>query len=363
MKSPLSQAQLGVYYACLSTVSGEYNYQNPVLFDLPQDVDLARLQESVHEALCAHPYLFSHVVVNDEGRPEMETPNENPNVNEVVPVREVSEAEWAEVQKTFAQTMDIQGERLYRAEIYVVDKRSYLYLDTHHVVTDGLSVAILIRDIERVYNGKKPAGEMMDGAAVALAEEEQRHDDTLMTEAREWYAKNFCDAADTDSLPIPAPQPPKGGAETPPLGGYRLQALPPLSHQRGDSGDRETFRHEGEHHHAGRFCPTAGDLQRGREGFLLHRLFRPLRPALDGYRHHDGPYAPCLHADHGRNHCRGDAGDDEDPARPDAEVPILRLSRYGTRPGTEQPGDVRLPGLCAGRQTRTASGRHSGAIL
>ena len=207
MKSPLSQAQLGVYYACMSSVTDEYNYQNPVLFDLPQDVDLPRLQLAVFEALCAHPYLFSHVVVDDEGRPEMETPNanEDQNVNDIVSVREVTEAEWAEVQQSFAQTMDIHAERLYRAEIYVVGKRSYLYLDTHHVLTDGLSVAILIRDIERVYNGKKPAGEMMDGVAVALAEEEQRNDDTLMTEAREWYAKNFCDAADTDSLPIPAP--------------------------------------------------------------------------------------------------------------------------------------------------------------
>lgn len=224
MKSPLSQAQLGVYYACLSADSDEYNYQNPVLFDLPQDVDLARLQQAVFDALCAHPYLFSHVVVNDEGRPEMGTPaaNENQNENDIVTVREVTEAGWAEVQQSFAQTMDIHGERLYRAEIYVVtgsEKKSYLYLDTHHVLTDGLSVAILIRDIERVYNGKKPAGEMMDGAAVALAEEEQRHDDTLMTEAREWYAKNFCDAADTDSLPIPAPaigQQPKLSTSTTP---------------------------------------------------------------------------------------------------------------------------------------------------
>ena len=165
MKSPLSQAQLGVYYACLSSVSDEYNYQNPVRFDLPQDADLPRLQQAVSDALCAHPYLFSHVVVDDEGRPELETPNETPS--DIVSIREVTESEWAEVQQTFAQTMDIHGERLYRAEIYVVrnqnEKRSYLYLDAHHVLTDGLSVAILIRDIERVYNGKKPAGEMMDG--------------------------------------------------------------------------------------------------------------------------------------------------------------------------------------------------------
>ena len=43
MKSPLSQAQEGVYYACETSVSDEYNYQNPVLFSLPEDADLGRL--------------------------------------------------------------------------------------------------------------------------------------------------------------------------------------------------------------------------------------------------------------------------------------------------------------------------------
>ena len=220
MNSPLSQAQLGVYYACETTVSDECNYQNPVLFDLPEDVDLARLQQVVHEVLCAHPYLGSHVVTNEEGVPEMQSNDIQRPMEEMVPVRKLTEAEWADVQKSFAQTMDIHGEKLYRTEIYAVEPssgsgtcKSYFYLDTHHVLTDGFSVALLIRDIERLYNGKKPAGEMMDGAAVAQAEEAQRSDDALMGEARDWYAKNFCDASDTDSLPIITPSNQEGKDE------------------------------------------------------------------------------------------------------------------------------------------------------
>ena len=41
MKSPLSQAQAGVYYACETSVSDEYNYQNPVLFALPEEAEIA----------------------------------------------------------------------------------------------------------------------------------------------------------------------------------------------------------------------------------------------------------------------------------------------------------------------------------
>jgi len=211
MKSPLSQAQAGVYYACETSVSDEYNYQNPVLFTLPEDADLARLQQAVQEALCAHPYLGSHVVVNDEGIPEMGSDGLQVTGDGLqVSLREVNEEEWKAAQETFAQTMDIHGDKLYRAEIYKVTGdglpvtgKSYLYIDIHHVLADGFSVTLLLRDIERIYNGKKPAGELMDGAAIANEEAAQRADEALMAEAKEWYAKTFCDAADTDSLPIP----------------------------------------------------------------------------------------------------------------------------------------------------------------
>ena len=213
MKSPLSQAQAGVYYACETSVSDEFNYQNPVLFALTEDADLAKLQQAVYDALCAHPYLFSRVVVNDEGVPEMESeglPVTGDGLRDIVPISEVNEEEWKAAQETFARTMDIHGEKLFRAEIYKVVSRSslvvrgYLYIDLHHVLADGFSVTLLLRDIERIYNGKKPAGELMDGAAIA--EEETRirtQEPDMMAEAKEWYAKTFCDAADTDSLPIP----------------------------------------------------------------------------------------------------------------------------------------------------------------
>ena len=117
MRSPLSQAQAGVYYACETSVSDEYNYQNPVLFTLPEDADLTRLQQAVEDALRVHPYLESHIVVNDEGIPEVESGQQS----EVsCQISEVNEDEWKAVQQTFAQTMDVHGEKLYRAEIYKI---------------------------------------------------------------------------------------------------------------------------------------------------------------------------------------------------------------------------------------------------
>ena len=201
MKSPLSQSQLGVYYACVSSEDDKTNYQNALLVPLPASVDLDKFRKAVYEALCAHPYLASHIVLNDDGVPEMES-GSFPSLEETVPVISVGSID--EAKPTFARTMDPHAPKLYRSEIYTTpDGKAWLYIDTHHTLTDGFSNLLLARDIERCYNGKKPSSEMLDGAAVAQEEETLRADETKMQEAREWYAQTFCDAADTDSLPLP----------------------------------------------------------------------------------------------------------------------------------------------------------------
>jgi len=201
MKTPLSQSQLGVYYACASQKDDKTNYQNPVLFDLPADVDPEKVRTAVYSALLAHPYIASRIVVDDEGLPWVES-GPSPELDKAVPLIQVSSLE--EVKSGFGKAMDVHADKLYRCELYQApDGKSWLYLDFHHVIVDGFSVVLFLREIERCFNGKKPGGEMIDGGTIALEEEALRADDAKMGEARDWYAKNFCDAAETDSLPLP----------------------------------------------------------------------------------------------------------------------------------------------------------------
>ena len=199
MKAILSQSQLGVYYACQTSVDEQVNYQNPVLFPLPENIDIVRLQQAVSDAISAHAYLTSRIEEDENG-----VPFSTEGLPVKVDVLNVTEDEWSAAQATFARTMDIHGERLYRAEIYQLsDSLRFLYLDFHHVLSDGFTIALMLKEIERAYGGKKLAGEMISGAEVAEAEEAQRTDQNLMHEAKEWYAKEFADAADVESLPLP----------------------------------------------------------------------------------------------------------------------------------------------------------------
>ena len=201
MRSSLSQSQLGVYYACVTNNDSHVNYQNALLVALPSVIDLNRFRKAVYETLCAHPYLASHVVLDDNGLPQMES-GVFPSLEEAVPVFSVNSLD--EVRSSFGRTMDPHDERLWRAEIYTVPSgEAWFYVDTHHVITDGFSTILFNHEVERCYNGQQPIGETIDGGIIAQEEEALRMDEAKMAEAREWYAKTFCDAADTDSLPLP----------------------------------------------------------------------------------------------------------------------------------------------------------------
>ena len=201
MRSSLSQSQLGVYYACVANNDNNVNYQNALLVALPSVIDLNRFRKAVYDALCAHPYLASHVVLDDNGLPQMES-GVFPSLEETVPVFSVNSID--EARRGFGRTMDPHGERLWRTEIYTTSTgEAWFYFDTHHVITDGFSTILFNHEVERCYNGQQPIGETIDGGIIAQEEETLRMDEAKMSEAREWYAKTFCDAADTDSLPLP----------------------------------------------------------------------------------------------------------------------------------------------------------------
>ena len=201
MRSSLSQSQLGIYYASISNKDSNVNYQNALVVALPSVIDLNRFRKAVYESLCAHPYLASHVVLDDNGLPQMES-GTFPSLEETVPVFSVNSMD--EARRGFARNMDPHGERLWRTEIYTTSSgETWFYFDTHHIITDFFSIIVVHHEIERFYNGQQPIGETIDGGIIAQEEEVLRADETKMSEAREWYAKTFCDAVDTDSLPLP----------------------------------------------------------------------------------------------------------------------------------------------------------------
>ena len=62
------------------------------------------------------------------------------------------------------------NEVLIRAKLFDTKDGKYFFLDTHHIVSDGASIDILVEDIDKVYRGEEVVGETYTGFEYALDE-------------------------------------------------------------------------------------------------------------------------------------------------------------------------------------------------
>ncbi|MBP3884184.1 MAG: hypothetical protein J6D54_04500, partial [Olsenella sp.] len=175
---PLSQTQAGIFVECLRFPETTA-YNIPLLYRLDAGVDLERLADALRRTLEAHPYLFMTVrrgadgeilaVRNEPVAPEIPIRTELPAAGELV------------------RPFDVPaGERLFRAELFDAPEGKHLFLDTHHIVSDGESLDILLDDLERAYRGEELEAEAYTGFDYALDEERSRASERLDV-ARAFY--------------------------------------------------------------------------------------------------------------------------------------------------------------------------------
>ncbi|MBO4755560.1 MAG: hypothetical protein J5519_02255, partial [Bacteroidales bacterium] len=174
MTSPLSQSQLSIYLACQGLRPEDGNYQQASLYKLHASIPPEKLAAALESFVAAHPYLLSTIVL-EEGEPRMSTPE---GTTWKAPILEVSSID--EPRKGFCATMDLNaGTPLFRLEIYKTPDGNYFYADFHHIIFDGASAGIFLRDIALAYEGTPLQKETFSGAEIALEEEAARASDAF----------------------------------------------------------------------------------------------------------------------------------------------------------------------------------------
>ena len=197
--SPLSQAQLGIFYACQNLDEQSGNYQIPALWKLPDDVDIVLLKRALEQSVVNHLYILSRIVLKDDIL-MMEHESGDYGVESVVEIHEVARID--DVRSTFCRAMDLLHDRLFRIEIYKTEDGNYLYIDFHHIIADGSALnGVLLPEIDRAYRGETLTPEPLSGDDVANMEYELRQSEEWKQQ-QEWYLKEFGDAAEVDSMPI-----------------------------------------------------------------------------------------------------------------------------------------------------------------
>ena len=198
MKSsaPLSKTQYGIYAECVGHDNVPY-YNTPFLYVLDGSLDADRLCRAIEAMLKAHPTFFTRIGVNDQGEPFQSIDMEKEDVS--LSVEQILDVEAAKQQ--FVEPFQLLGGRLFHTRVMRDTEHIYWFFDTHHIIFDGVSLNVMLHDVEAAYNGSVLAPEEMTQQQVAIAEGERRQTPAF-EEGKQWYAQHF-DCGDTFTQLIP----------------------------------------------------------------------------------------------------------------------------------------------------------------
>ncbi len=150
MTLPATTGQIGmVDYQFIHVNSVMYNL--PTLYRFPASVDARRLLDAVNAAVRNHPALSTVLEMDDEGNLVQRW---RPEQLEAVALEEVPEDRLEETLRGLIRPFRVIGGALFRGGLYRSGEWLYLFLDMHHIISDGFSVGVLLDDIALAYRGE-----------------------------------------------------------------------------------------------------------------------------------------------------------------------------------------------------------------
>ncbi|MCR4875912.1 MAG: amino acid adenylation domain-containing protein [Clostridiales bacterium] len=197
--APLTQTQLGIYLECrMDETSDKYNI--PFLLRLSRDADPERLAEAIRRAVEAHPFMKCSVEPSRNGGADMIA---HPDLSWDIPIEktDLPDEELEERMKTETTVFKLSRAPLFSFRLIQTGTSLYLSMVFHHILMDGTSVAVLMEDIERAYQGETPDAETYTSLNLALDEKEKRGTEAL-AEARAVY-DGMLKGVSISSLPAP----------------------------------------------------------------------------------------------------------------------------------------------------------------
>ena len=198
--APLSYAQTGVYFDCLKNPASTI-YNIPYLLSYPEGTDTQRLADTVKRVVEAHPELSVHFAT--EGDTIIQTTDDSVPVE--VGIVEMSEEELKKYKNEFVRPFNLQKAPLYRFEVVKTPGGVYLLLDVHHLLFDGGSADLLIRQLNAALEGKaieKESYNYLDFVADQQAAEET---DTFK-QAQQFFAEKLQTCEGASEIPADLPK-------------------------------------------------------------------------------------------------------------------------------------------------------------
>ena len=190
-KYPITKTQEGIFVESTSHKDSTI-YNIPVVYSFSKKVDIVKLTSAIVKSVNNHPYLKGTLSMDDNGDIFI-----NRNDNEEVIIEVVDSK--TEEPKFNVKPFNLLGDRLYRIKIYKGPKQNYLFIDTHHIVSDGTSLAVLFDDINKAYEGLELEKEKLDGFNYALWEKKESTEEEIAKQKK--YYSDLLSGIDVNSTP------------------------------------------------------------------------------------------------------------------------------------------------------------------
>ena len=132
-------------------VDGQTAYNMPSMLEIKGNVDVARVQDAFQTIVDRHEALRTHFETKD-GEP-VQVINDSASV--VVDYDEVTTDDYERILSDFVQPFDLSKAPLIRVSIVKVSEQRFILLfDMHHIVSDGFSINLIIKEFTALYHGQ-----------------------------------------------------------------------------------------------------------------------------------------------------------------------------------------------------------------
>lgn len=193
--TPLSFPQTGVYFECMKRPA-EVLYNIPAIIKFDKKVDSKKLALAVENVIKAHSSLASRFENTEDGVMQIQIEDHKPVVNTI----KVQEKDIDDYKRSFVKPFHLSSGPLYRAEVVETEEGNYLLIDFHHLVFDGTSLDIFLRQLQEAISGKNPEREKYSYAHYVKEEKEFEKSDNFARN-KEFYATLLADLENVSEIP------------------------------------------------------------------------------------------------------------------------------------------------------------------
>ena len=181
--APLSYAQLGVYYECMKHPLN-ITYNIPFAITLPQGIEADKVEEALKQIIKAHPAFNIHFETQGDDVVQVYDPDLVPAVSR----SEMTEEELTTYKQQFVLPFHLERGPLYRMEIVQTEKHAVILMDIHHLISDGASTDLILRQLCDILDGRTIELEQLSYLQFAQ-EQRQAESGNEYQEAKTYFAE------------------------------------------------------------------------------------------------------------------------------------------------------------------------------